>query len=209
MLCFYTTSIDFIWIFEYFWDNCSKIWQQLNTCKLQEKNSTEKCPCLCKQVLFFKFFLKKDVWIEIANGILFLTWNGANIRRGAFPRAPWNFSKSRNFNWFVPLPRKFRFWLFKVFTILCPPWIWALIQALNARGWNGILLPKSKHLFPPEHLEDEEDPEGEVVPNYQLQQEVVEELGDSDRQSNLSGISQQDRDNKTILLRQAASGKDI
>ena len=63
--------------------------------------------------------------------------------------------------------------------------------------------------FPPEHLEDEEDPEGEVVPNYQLQQEVVEELGDSDRQSNLSGISQQDRDNKTILLRQAASGKDI
>ena len=47
------------------------------------------------------------------------------------------------------------------------------------------------------------------MPNYQLQQEVVEELGDSDRQSNLSGISQQDRDNKTILLRQAASGKDI
>ena len=46
------------------------------------------------------------------------------------------------------------------------------------------------------------------MPNYQLQQEVVEELGDSDRQSNLSGISQQDRDNKTILLRQAASGKD-
>ncbi len=28
-----------------------------------------------------------------------------------------------------------------------------------------------------------------------------------ERQSHLSGISQQDRDNKTILLRQAASGK--
>ena len=49
--------------------------------------------------------------------------------------------------------------------------------------------------------------EGEVIPNYNLQSEVVEELGDSDRQSNISGISQQDRDNKTILLRQAASGK--
>ena len=39
-----------------------------------------------------------------------------------------------------------------------------------------------------------------------VQEELVEE-GDSDRQSHMSGISQQDRDNKTILLRQAASGK--
>ena len=75
-------------------------------------------------------------------------------------------------------------------------------------GEMGFFCQNLNISFPPEHLEDEEDPEGEVVPNYQLQQEVVEELGDSDRQSNLSGISQQDRDNKTILLRQAASGKD-
>ena len=53
---------------------------------------------------------------------------------------------------------------------------------------------------------------GSVEPDYNLQvasvvQEELVEEGDSDRQSNISGISQQDRDNKTILLRQAASGK--
>ena len=51
-----------------------------------------------------------------------------------------------------------------------------------------------------------------VEPDYNLQvasvvQEELVEEGDSDRQSHMSGISQQDRDNKTILLRQAASGK--
>ena len=53
---------------------------------------------------------------------------------------------------------------------------------------------------------------GSVEPDYNLQvasvvQEELVEEGDSDRQSHMSGISQQDRDNKTILLRQAASGK--
>ena len=39
--------------------------------------------------------------------------------------------------------------------------------------------------------------------------EILDESSDAERQSisGMSGISQQDRDNKTILLRQAASGK--
>ena len=47
--------------------------------------------------------------------------------------------------------------------------------------------------------------------NYNFQVVAREELEECDsseeRQSHISGISQQDRDNKTILLRQAASGK--
>ena len=56
--------------------------------------------------------------------------------------------------------------------------------------------------------DEEDDDEEEADYNLQVavQEELVEE-GDSDRQSHISGISQQDRDNKTILLRQAASGK--
>ena len=57
---------------------------------------------------------------------------------------------------------------------------------------------------------DNEADEDEEEADYNLQVAVQEELveeGDSDRQSHISGIGQQDRDNKTILLRQAASGK--
>ncbi len=45
-----------------------------------------------------------------------------------------------------------------------------------------------------------------VIVEAELNEEMIEEL-EEDRQSQMSGISQQDRDNKTILLRQAASGK--
>lgn len=40
-----------------------------------------------------------------------------------------------------------------------------------------------------------------------MEEELVLQDEEDDRQSHISGISQQDRDNKTILLRQAASGK--
>lgn len=39
-----------------------------------------------------------------------------------------------------------------------------------------------------------------------MEEELVLQDEEDDRQSHISGISQQDRDNKTILLRQAASG---
>lgn len=66
-------------------------------------------------------------------------------------------------------------------------------------------------LYVSEGEEDGIHSAGSVEPDYNLQvasvvQEELVEEGDSDRQSHMSGISQQDRDNKTILLRQAASG---
>ena len=64
---------------------------------------------------------------------------------------------------------------------------------------------ESPELLDDDDLEDDPDHIREDTMEFHAEYEQEYESSD-ERQSHLSGISQQDRDNKTILLRQAASG---